>query len=87
MPDLNYVLDSQGELLELLRSLPDPRKRRGIRHRQANILAVAICATLSGMRSFVAIGEWAARLAARGTGAARLPLAPHPAAFPAVATQ
>ena len=62
MADLNYVLDSQGELLELLTNLPDPRKRRGIRHRQASILAVAICATLSAMRSFVAIGEWAARL-------------------------
>jgi len=62
LPDLNYVLDSQGKLLELLTSLPDPRKRRGIRHRQANILVVAICATLSGMRSFVAIGEWAAQL-------------------------
>ena len=62
LPDLNYVLDSKGELLELLAHLPDPRMRRGIRHRQANILVVAICATLAGMRSFVAIGEWAAAL-------------------------
>ena len=44
LPDLNYVLDAKGELLELLTRVPDPRKRRGIRHRQANVLMLAICA-------------------------------------------
>ena len=48
------------ELREALRSLPDPRKRRGIRHRHLSILAVAICAVVSGARSYLAIGEWAA---------------------------
>jgi hypothetical protein len=62
LPDLNYVLDAKGELLALLTRVPDPRKRKGIRHRQANVLMVAICATLAGMRSFAAIGEWAAQL-------------------------
>jgi len=62
LPNLNYVLEARGELLRLLGELPDPRKRRGIRHRQANVLMVAICATLAGMRSFAAIGEWAAQL-------------------------
>jgi hypothetical protein len=48
--------------MALLERLPDPRKRRGIRHRQEVVLAVAICACLAGARSFVAIGEWASAL-------------------------
>ncbi|EQD54896.1 hypothetical protein B1B_09456, partial [mine drainage metagenome] len=72
VPDLNYVLDRRGELLALLAAVPDPRKRRGIRHRQANILLVAICATLAGMRNFVAVGQWATLFAPRGAGAAGL---------------
>jgi hypothetical protein len=48
------------ELLRVLMSLPDPRHRRGRRHDQASILAVAICAVLCGARSYVAIAEWAA---------------------------
>ena len=35
--------------------------RRGIRHRKISILAVSICAILSGAKSFAAIGEWAGR--------------------------
>lgn len=49
------------ELLRILMSLPDPRHRRGRRHDQTSILAVAICAVLCGARSYVAIAEWAAR--------------------------
>ena len=49
-----------GSLLDALRGLPDPRQRRGIRHRYKNILAMAICAVMSGAKSFTAIGEWAA---------------------------
>ncbi len=62
VPDLNYVLEAQGELLALLSRVPDPRKHRGIRHRQANVLLLAICATLAGRRNFVAIAEWAGQL-------------------------
>jgi hypothetical protein len=62
MIDLNTVVEAHGDLLALLGRLPDPRKRRGIRHRQAVVLAVAICACLAGARSFVAIGEWASAL-------------------------
>ena len=62
MLDLNSVLDVHGGLVALLEELPDPRKRRGIRHRQAVVLAVSICACLAGARSFVALGEWAAAL-------------------------
>jgi len=50
-----------AELIRILMSLPDCRKRRGIRHDQTAILAVAICAVLSGARSFLAIAQWARR--------------------------
>jgi len=50
-----------AELIRILMRLPDNRKRRGIRHDQTAILAVAICAVLSGARSFLAIAQWAKR--------------------------
>ncbi|MDY0323568.1 MAG: ISAs1 family transposase [Candidatus Carbobacillus sp.] len=60
MVDLNKVnLEQSGGLLEKLRPLKDPRKRRGIRHSATSTLAVAVCAVLSGARNFLAIGEWA----------------------------
>ena len=63
MVDLNKVsLDSKGGLLDYLALLKDTRKKRGIRHSQISILAVAICALLSGAKCFIAIGEWASSL-------------------------
>jgi len=50
-----------AELLRTLMRLPDRRKRRGIRHDQTAILALAICAVLSGARSFLAMAQWAQR--------------------------
>jgi len=47
-------------LLELFEQVTDPRARRGVRHRFAGLLAVALAAVLAGVRSFVAIGEWVA---------------------------
>jgi len=47
-------------LLELFEQVADPRARRGVRHRFAGLLAVALAAVLAGARSFVAIGEWVA---------------------------
>jgi hypothetical protein len=49
------------ELLRILMSLPDCRKRRGRRHDLTSLLAISICAVLCGARSYVAIAEWAAR--------------------------
>ncbi|OPX87165.1 MAG: Transposase DDE domain protein [Pelotomaculum sp. PtaB.Bin104] len=61
--DLNSVpIQSKGGLLEHLARIRDPRKPRGIRHGQVSILAVAICALLSGAKSFIGLGEWAADL-------------------------
>lgn len=50
----------RGGLLEVLESVPDPRKKRGVRHRFPAILFVSVCAVASGARSFAAIAEWAA---------------------------
>jgi predicted transposase YbfD/YdcC len=59
-PDLNLV-DLTG-LLGVLGQLPDTRKRRGVRHRLPQILAIAVLATLRGATSLFAIGEVAAEL-------------------------
>ena len=47
-------------LLHLLTRVPDPRKPRGRRHPLATLIAVAVCAVLSGAKGFTAIGQWAA---------------------------
>ncbi len=48
-------------LLELLKTIPDPRGRRGRQHGLPVILAVGLAAVIAGARSFVAIGEWVAQ--------------------------
>lgn len=63
MMDINCLpLQGQGGLMDLLNSIVDPRKPRGVRHPVATIVAIAICAALSGARSFCAIAEWAQAL-------------------------
>jgi hypothetical protein len=47
-------------LLAVLGRVADPRHRRGVRHRLAVILGLAVCAVLAGARSFTALAEWAA---------------------------
>jgi len=55
------TLDQEpARLLPALAAIPDPRMRRGIRHRLTMILGLAVCAVLAGARSFTAIAEWAA---------------------------
>src|SRR5262245_58357448 len=49
-------------LSEALVGIPDPRARRGIRHRLAVVLTAAVCAVVAGYRSYTAIGEWVADL-------------------------
>lgn len=55
-------LEGSGSLMEMLQTLTDPRRARGVRHSVATVVAIAVCAALSGARSFVAIGEWAGAL-------------------------
>jgi len=50
----------QPGLPGVLARVADPRHRRGVRHRLAGILGLALCAVVAGARSFTAIAEWAA---------------------------
>src|SRR5216683_2680438 len=50
----------RATVLSVLAAVADPRARRGMRHRLAVILALAVCAVPAGARSFTAIAEWAA---------------------------
>ena len=52
-------LEGEGGWIELLRPVVDPRKRRGVRHPVVTVVAIAVCAALSGARGFNAIAEWA----------------------------
>lgn len=63
LADLNLVnIEQERGLLERLEQLKDSRKSRGVRHSQASILAVAVCAFLSGARSLAAMAEWGSKL-------------------------
>ena len=59
MIDVNRLpLEGEGGLIEMLRTLVDPRKPRGVRHPLVTVVAISVCAALSGARSFKAIAEW-----------------------------
>ncbi|MFB7592795.1 ISAs1 family transposase [Streptomyces sp. NPDC056169] len=47
-------------LVERLQLLPDPRRRRGVRHPFVAVLLVAASAVAGGARSYAAIGQWSA---------------------------
>jgi hypothetical protein len=55
------ALDLKGKdgLFEVLKTVFDLRKARGKRHSMRYVLAISICATLAGAKSFAAIAEWA----------------------------
>ncbi|SCF15626.1 DDE_Tnp_1-associated [Micromonospora viridifaciens] len=40
-----------------LADLPDPRARRGVRHRQTVVVTAAVCAVVAGYRSYTAIAD------------------------------
>jgi len=48
-----------ASLMQVLRTLPDPRKPRGVRHSKLSLLAISVAAVLSGARSLEAIAQWA----------------------------
>ena len=62
IPPLEGCLHQVIGLLQLLADLPDPRRRRGIRHRLVGLIAVALTAVIAGARSYAAIGQWATEL-------------------------
>ncbi|MGW5780004.1 transposase family protein [Streptomyces sp. NPDC003863] len=47
-------------LVERLWLLPDPRRRRGVRHPFVAVLLVAASAVVAGARSYAAVGQWSA---------------------------
>ena len=55
-------LEGAGGLFALLRGVADPRHRRGVRHPVEVVLAIAVCAMLSGAQSLAAIAQLAADL-------------------------
>src|SRR5207248_11088302 len=58
------VLEWVAGLPAALAVIPDPRARRGIRHRLTVVLTAAVCAVVAGYRSYTAIAEWVADLPA-----------------------
>jgi predicted transposase YbfD/YdcC len=83
------ALDSVAglSLVERLRLLPDPRRRRGVRHPFVAVLLVAASAVVAGARSYAAVGQWSAnapqhalaRLGARVAGVLGVRVAPSAA--------
>jgi len=49
-------------LFSRLDNIEDPRARRGLRHSQRSLLAIILCAVISGAQGSTAIGEWVKRL-------------------------
>ncbi|WP_202970641.1 ISAs1 family transposase [Saccharothrix sp. ALI-22-I] len=63
-----------AETTAVLAGLPDPRARRGVRHQLSVVVTAAVCAVVSGYRSYTAIAEWVADVPA--TTALALGIAP-----------
>ncbi|MFI2652277.1 ISAs1 family transposase [Micromonospora fulviviridis] len=54
------VPEAAAGLPAALEGLPDPRARRGVRHRLTVVVTAAVCAVVAGYRSYAAIAEWVA---------------------------
>jgi hypothetical protein len=56
------LTDKQAQSMkQQLKGIPDVRKARGKRHSVVTVLAIAICAMLSGSKHYNSIWEWAKR--------------------------
>lgn len=63
MIDVNKLpLQGQGGLIDLLATIIDPRKKRGIRYSSVAMLALAICACISGVKSYDGMLDYARSL-------------------------
>lgn len=61
--DVNTLTKADiDDLRARLSCLHDYRKKRGIRHDLVSVLTLAICAMISGCRTYAAMGQWAANL-------------------------
>src|SRR3954471_2069478 len=59
-PPAGVPLPDTAGLPAALAHLPDPRARRGVRHRLPVVVSAAVCAVVAGYRSYAAIAEWVA---------------------------
>ena len=57
--DVDGDLRGYRNLLDCLAEVPEPRRRHGIWHRAAAVIAFAVAAVLAGADSVTAISEWA----------------------------
>lgn len=63
MIDVNQLpLKGQGGLIDFLATIVDPRKKRGVRYQSVALLALAVCACISGVRSYDGMRDWAESL-------------------------
>ncbi len=53
--------DAQA-LFARLQAIDDPRAKRGLRHQQRSLLAIILCAVISGAQGSSSIGQWVKRL-------------------------
>lgn len=51
-------IEGNNGLFEVIQTIADPRKRRGVRHSIASLVALGVTAVLAGSRSLVAIAQW-----------------------------
>jgi hypothetical protein len=65
---MKLVDNELASLQQVLRQIPDPRKRRGIRHSKTSLLAISVAAVVSGARSLEAIAQWARECTQREKG-------------------
>jgi hypothetical protein len=60
--EITFTKKQIDSLQDLLLTLPDTRAPKGIRHPYRSIIAIAMCAVLSGAKSYSELGEWAKAL-------------------------
>lgn len=60
MIDVNKLpLKGQGGLIDLLATIVDPRRKRGVRYSSVALLALALCACISGVKSYDGMNDFA----------------------------
>ena len=64
-PKMKLTADHMRALPQFFADIPDPRRAQGRRHRLSVVLALAMGATLCGMRGYLAMAEWAKTLGPR----------------------
>jgi hypothetical protein len=55
-------MEGKNGLIDALKLVQDPRSRLGTRHSFLSIIAISVCAMLSGAKSYEEIAEWAENL-------------------------